>query len=70
MKVDTVDFTATAKYPSVSLRSKKRLPTTNHNNHLKTTDIIPVTGLLGAGLMSVYFIKKGNLDVGMKALHI
>ncbi|MCR5266880.1 MAG: hypothetical protein K6E29_09875 [Cyanobacteria bacterium RUI128] len=70
MKVDTVDFTATAKYPSVSLKSNKKLPTVNHETHLRATDIIPISGLLTASLMSVYFIKKGNLDVGMRALRI
>lgn len=70
MKVDTVDFTATSKYPAISLKSKKKLPTVKNETHLRASDIIPITGLLGASLMSVYFIRKGNLDVGMRALHI
>lgn len=70
MKVDTVDFTAASRYPVVSLRNKKKLPQVKKETYLKSSDIIPLSGLLGASLMSVYFIRKGNLDVGMRALRI
>ena len=71
MKVDSVDFTAASRYPVSSLRGKKKLPQVKKNEtYLKSSDIIPLSGLLGASLMSVYFIRKGNLDVGMRALRI
>lgn len=71
MKVDSVDFTAASRYSVSSLRGKKKLPQVKKNEtYLKSSDIIPLSGLLGASLMSVYFIRKGNLDVGMRALRI
>ena len=70
MKVNTVDFTASTRIPTVPLGKKGRIAPVKHENPLKPADIIPVSGLLGASLMSVYFIKKGNLDVGMRMLRI
>lgn len=73
MKVNTVDFSG-GHIPSraMQLHPKRKQPQINYDKpiHVKSADIIPITGLLGASLMSVYFIKKGNLDIAMKALHI
>lgn len=70
MKVNTVDFTASTRFPTVPLGNRRNMANVRPMNPLKPADIIPVSGLLGASLMSVYFIKKGNLDVGMRMLHI
>lgn len=72
MRVNTVDFTAgsPARVSTVSLCQNKRMPVAKYDNKIKAADIIPISGLLGASLMSVYFIKKGNLDVGMRALRL
>ena len=70
MKVNATDFTAgTYRVPTVPLGQKKNIAPINHNTKLKRTDIIPVTGLLGATVMSFYLIRKGNLDVGVRAIH-
>ncbi len=70
MKVNTVDFTASTRFPTVPLGKKNQIAQVKPANPLRPADIIPVSGLIGASLMSVYFIKKGNLDVGMRMLHI
>jgi len=36
----------------------------------KSTDIIPISGLIGAGLVSAYFMRKGQLDMFIKNIHI
>ena len=69
MHVNTVDFTASTRIPSVH-GHKNKIAHVKPENPLRPADIIPVSGLLGASLMSVYFIKKGNLDIGMRMLHI
>lgn len=70
MKVNTVDFTASTRVPTVPLGKRAKISNVRPENPLKPADIIPVSGLLGASLLSVYFIKKGNLDIGMRMLHI
>lgn len=74
MKVNTVDFSS-GRFPSRALNPvhPNRKPSQiNYDNtvKLKSADIIPISGLLCASLMSVYFIKKGNLDIAMRAIHI
>ena len=70
MRVNTVDFTAGSCKVHVPLGQKRTCVPINHNNKLRRSDIIPITGLIGASLMSIYLIKKGNLDIGMRAIHI
>ena len=35
---------------------------------LKNTDIIPISGVIGAGLVSAYFMRKGQIDTFIKTL--
>lgn len=71
MKVNAVSFSA-AKVPAVALNQTKvsRLEPIKYDNKLKMVDVLPISGLLGASLMSIYFIKKGNLDIAMKAMRV
>jgi len=74
MKVNTVDFSG-GRFPSRALQPmhpSKKPSQINYDNtvKLKSADIIPISGLLCASLMSVYFIKKGNLDIAMRSAHI
>ena len=73
MRVNTVDFAGGIPSRAVhQVQPSRKLSQVSHDNKvkIKTADIIPISGLLGASLMSVYFIKKGNLDIAMKAIHI
>ena len=72
MKVNAVNYTG-GKYPSSALgqmSKTKKIAPIGYESNIKMADVIPISSLIGASLMSVYFIKKGNLDVAMKAIHI
>lgn len=72
MRVNAVNYTG-GKYPSGALgqvSKTKSVAPIAYENKIKMVDVIPISGLIGASLMSVYFIKKGNLDVAMKIAHI
>ena len=71
MKVNAVNYSG-GKVPSATLGQRKAgsLKPAKYENEIRMVDVIPISGLLGASLMSVYFIKKGNLDIAMKAMHL
>ena len=71
MRVNAVSFTAGAgRTPAKPLGQKKGIVPVTSTTNLKTADMVSISGLLGASVLSVYLIKKGNLDVGMRVLHI
>lgn len=71
MKVNAVDY-AFGKVPPTTLNKKKftRMEPIKYDNKLRMVDILPLSGLLGTALMSFYFIRKGNLDIAMRAIHL
>ncbi len=72
MKVNAVNYTGgRVQSGALGQMSKtKKLAPIGYENHIKMVDVIPISSLIGASLMSVYFIKKGNLDIAMRAVHI
>ena len=71
MKVNAVNYSG-CRIPATTLGQKSagKLTPAKYENEIKMVDVIPISGLLGASLMSVYFIKKGNLDIAMRAIHL
>lgn len=66
MKVNTIGYAAGIN-PMRGYSAAKRIPAKNENK-LAVSDIIPVSGLLGAGLMAVYFIKGCKFSKGGQSL--
>ena len=61
MKVNAVNFTSGVrrKVTAPMGQGHSNVSATNKTN-IKTADMVSISGLLGASLLSVYFIKRGN----------
>jgi len=70
MKVDSVEFTASPKISTTAGAKGARLPqNSKYQCNWKPSDIIPMSALIGFALMCVYLMKKGNMDIGMRAFN-
>ena len=71
MEVNAVYFSATTPYHTMARgRRGKVVHQNGYDYKPRAKDILPLSAVLCASLMSMYLIKKGNLDVGMRTLAI
>ena len=71
MKINAVSFLAGRFSGSVPLSPKVQKINPAHSEvKPRSTDIIPISGVIGAGLVSAYFMRKGQLDMFIKTLRI
>ena len=57
MRINPVSLAA----PSFTTGCKKCKITSDAEYPIKASDVLPATAILGAGLLTVYFMKKGEI---------
>lgn len=61
MKIDTVSHSF-GKFPAGKIGALPKKAPITYENPIKVADVLPASGVLGAGLMAAYFIKGGKLN--------